>query len=116
MRQHLANQANDSKYGLGGAVWTMNVARAHRVARDTRAGVFWVNCHHRNDPSCPWGGFKESGIGRENGWEARPSKGPLPSCSHASPCAPASLALLCSSPPYSSTSITRHSTAAARAR
>ena len=35
-----------------------------------RAGVFWVNAHHRNDPSTPWGGFKESGIGRENGWEA----------------------------------------------
>lgn len=62
--------ANDSQYGLGGAVWTENVARAHRVGRKVRAGVFWVNAHHRNDPSAPWGGFKESGIGRENGWEA----------------------------------------------
>ncbi len=35
-----------------------------------RAGVFWVNAHHRNDPSSPWGGFGESGIGRENGWDA----------------------------------------------
>jgi acyl-CoA reductase-like NAD-dependent aldehyde dehydrogenase len=68
--QHAVELANDSKYGLGGAVWTMNVAKAHRVARKTRAGVFWVNAHHRNDPSCPWGGFKESGIGRENGVEA----------------------------------------------
>merc|ERR1711879_392788 len=67
---HAVQLANDSKYGLGGGVWTSNVARAHRVARLTRAGVFWVNVHHRNDPSCPWGGFKESGIGRENGWEA----------------------------------------------
>jgi phenylacetaldehyde dehydrogenase len=66
---HAVELANDSKYGLGGAVWTQNVARAHRVARDVEAGVFWVNAHHRNDPSAPWGGFKESGIGRENGWE-----------------------------------------------
>lgn len=62
--------ANDSKYGLGAGVWTRDVAKAHRVARKVRAGVLWVNAHHRNDPSTPWGGFKESGIGRENGWEA----------------------------------------------
>lgn len=62
--------ANNSKYGLGGAVWTSHVARAHRVANKVQAGVFWVNSHHRNDPSAPWGGFKESGIGRENGWES----------------------------------------------
>merc|ERR1711972_373031 len=68
--QEAIKLANDSKYGLGGAVWTLNVARAHRVARKTKAGVFWINAHHRNDPSCPWGGFKESGIGRENGLEA----------------------------------------------
>jgi len=67
---HAVELANNSKYGLGGAIWTLNVARAHRVARNTKAGVFWVNSHHRNDPSCPWGGFKESGIGRENGVEA----------------------------------------------
>lgn len=64
---HAVALANDSPYGLGGAVWTSDVRRAHRVARDVRAGVFWVNAHHRNDPSAPWGGFKESGIGRENG-------------------------------------------------
>lgn len=67
---HALKLANDSKYGLGGGVWTTNVARAHRIARNARCGVFWVNAHHRNDPSCPWGGFKESGIGRENGIEA----------------------------------------------
>lgn len=62
--------ANDSRFGLGAAIWTRDVARAHRVARDLRAGVIWVNAHHRNDPSSPWGGFGESGVGRENGWEA----------------------------------------------
>lgn len=40
------------------------------MTRDTLAGVQWVNAHHRNDPSGPWGGFKESGIGRENGIDA----------------------------------------------
>ena len=40
------------------------------MANNVQAGVFWVNSHHRNDPSAPWGGFKESGIGRENGWES----------------------------------------------
>lgn len=68
--EHAVALANDSKYGLGGGIWTKNVARAHRVAKKTCAGVFWVNAHHRNAPSCPWGGFKESGIGRENGIES----------------------------------------------
>eukprot|EP01052_Picozoa_sp_SAG31_P013063 SAG31_NODE_778_length_12161_cov_101.601807_2_plen_169_part_00 len=40
----------------GGAAWTRSVSRAHRLARDVGAGVFWVNAHHRNDPSAPWGG------------------------------------------------------------
>ena len=62
--------ANNSDYGLGGAVWTSSVSRAHRVAKAVRAGVFWVNTHHRNDPAAPWGGFGASGIGRENGHEA----------------------------------------------
>ncbi|KAG6817836.1 hypothetical protein H0H87_001668 [Tephrocybe sp. NHM501043] len=62
--------ANDCKYGLGAGIWTSNIARAHRVASDIHAGLCWVNTHHRNDPSSPWGGMKESGIGRENGVEA----------------------------------------------
>ncbi|KAG2060133.1 aldehyde dehydrogenase [Suillus hirtellus] len=62
--------ANASKYGLGAGVWTQDLSRAHRVAADIDAGLVWVNTHHRNDPSSPWGGMKESGIGRENGIEA----------------------------------------------
>jgi len=62
--------ANDSKYGLGAAIWTADVSRAHRVPERIEAGLCWVNTHHRNDPSSPWGGMKESGIGRENGLEA----------------------------------------------
>jgi len=62
--------ANSSDYGLGGAIWTEDIRKAFRVARGLRCGLSWVNCHHRNDPSSPWGGFGQSGIGRENGPEA----------------------------------------------
>ncbi|KAF5358910.1 hypothetical protein D9758_004804 [Tetrapyrgos nigripes] len=62
--------ANACKYGLGAGIWTSDLSRAHRVAADMQAGLCWVNTHHRNDPSSPWGGMKESGIGRENGLEA----------------------------------------------
>ncbi|MFQ5427043.1 MAG: aldehyde dehydrogenase family protein, partial [Gaiellales bacterium] len=62
--------ANDVEFGLGAAVWTGDVARAHRVARRLRAGTVWINDYHRVDPASPWGGFKLSGHGRENGLEA----------------------------------------------
>lgn len=62
--------ANSSKYGLGAGIWTQNLSRAHQVAAQLQSGLVWVNTHHRNDPSSPWGGMKESGIGRENGIEA----------------------------------------------
>ncbi|KAJ3834880.1 aldehyde dehydrogenase domain-containing protein [Lentinula raphanica] len=62
--------ANASKYGLGAGIWTTDLSKAHRIAAEIEAGLCWVNTHHRNDPSSPWGGMKESGIGRENGLEA----------------------------------------------
>jgi len=62
--------ANSSRYGLGAGIWTSDLSRAHRISQEIEAGLVWVNTHHRNDPSSPWGGMKDSGIGRENGLEA----------------------------------------------
>lgn len=62
--------ANGTEFGLAGAIWTDDVRRAHRVAHRLEIGVVWINDHHRIDPASPWGGFKMSGIGRENGIEA----------------------------------------------
>lgn len=62
--------ANASRFGLGAAIWTRDVARAHRVAHALESGVVWINDHHRIDPAMPWGGFKESSIGREAGLQA----------------------------------------------
>ena len=62
--------ANETKYGLAASIWTENLARAHSVANNLDCGIIWINDHHKNDPSSPWGGFKNSGVGRENGYEA----------------------------------------------
>jgi betaine-aldehyde dehydrogenase len=59
--------ANDSLYGLAGAVFTGDAARAHRVVRKLRAGITWINTYHPTYNEAPWGGYKRSGIGRELG-------------------------------------------------
>ena len=59
--------ANDTIYGLAGAVWTKDVTRAMRVIRAMRAGITWVNTYHPTYSEAPWGGYKQSGIGRELG-------------------------------------------------
>jgi phenylacetaldehyde dehydrogenase len=60
-------QGNDTTYGLGAGVWTQDVGRAHKVARALKAGSVWVNCYGIIDPISPFGGYKESGFGRELG-------------------------------------------------
>lgn len=63
--------ANDSEFGLGAAIWTKDLSQAYRVSEQIDAGIVWVNTHHRNDPSSPWGGAKSaSGVGSENGLDA----------------------------------------------
>jgi acyl-CoA reductase-like NAD-dependent aldehyde dehydrogenase len=62
--------ANDNPYGLAGAVWTQNVARAHRVASQVRAGTFWINGYKTISVMSPFGGFGKSGYGRSSGKDA----------------------------------------------
>ncbi|HLT54908.1 MAG TPA: aldehyde dehydrogenase family protein [Bacillota bacterium] len=60
-------RANNSKYGLAAGVWTENVKHAHNIARKLKAGTVWVNCYNLTDPAVPFGGYKQSGFGREMG-------------------------------------------------
>jgi len=60
-------RANATHYGLAAAIWTKDIDKAHIYAREVRAGTVWVNCYHVVDTTTPFGGFKQSGQGRENG-------------------------------------------------
>ena len=59
-------QANDTPYGLSASVWSSNVSTVHRIVPKLRVGTVWVNCHNFVDPSLPFGGYKQSGFGREH--------------------------------------------------
>jgi (Z)-2-((N-methylformamido)methylene)-5-hydroxybutyrolactone dehydrogenase len=62
--------ANDSRYGLAAGVWTSDITRAHRMIRDLEVGSVWVNAYRRIHWALPFGGWKDSGYGRDSGWES----------------------------------------------
>ncbi|WP_031255835.1 aldehyde dehydrogenase family protein [Curvibacter lanceolatus] len=62
--------ANGTEYGLGGGLWTNNLQRAHRFAREMKSGMVWINCYKRVNPGSPFGGVGVSGYGREMGFDA----------------------------------------------
>ena len=68
--EEVINHANDVEYGLSSSVWTQNLSRAHRVAERINTGTVWVNCWLVRDLRVPFGGMKQSGVGREGGDEA----------------------------------------------
>lgn len=65
--QEVVERANDSEYGLGAGIWTENITNAHKVANKLKSGSVWINCYNATDPASPFGGFKNSGFGREMG-------------------------------------------------
>jgi phenylacetaldehyde dehydrogenase len=68
--EEVAAWANDSPYGLGASIWSNNLSKVHRLIPKIKAGTIWVNCHSALDPSMPFGGCKQSGIGRDLGRSA----------------------------------------------
>jgi phenylacetaldehyde dehydrogenase len=63
----LVAKANNTPYGLAAAVWTRDIKKAHRIASELRAGTVWINCYGVLDSAMPFGGYKQSGWGREMG-------------------------------------------------
>jgi aminomuconate-semialdehyde/2-hydroxymuconate-6-semialdehyde dehydrogenase len=68
--QEVVDFANSTTYGLAATIWTENLKKAHRVSAEIKSGIIWVNCWLFRDLRTPFGGMKQSGIGREGGWEA----------------------------------------------
>lgn len=65
--EEVIKEANSTNYGLASALFTQNITRAHTVAGKLKSGTVWINCYNELHPQIPFGGFKESGIGRELG-------------------------------------------------
>ena len=65
----IAAQANDTDYGLGAGIWTKDISKAHALAKKIKAGTVWINCYNVFDSALPFGGYKQSGWGREMGHE-----------------------------------------------
>jgi len=68
--EEVLTYANSTRYGLSATVWTQNLSRAHRVAQNIESGIVWINCWLLRDLRTPFGGVKDSGVGREGGFEA----------------------------------------------
>ena len=67
--EELIPRANQTQYGLAAGVWTRDIAKAHRIAAALKAGTVWINCYNVFDAALPFGGYKQSGWGREMGHE-----------------------------------------------
>ena len=65
--EDIVPKANDTPYGLAAGIWTKDISKAHRPAKLLRAGTVWINCYNVFDAALPFGGYKESGWGREMG-------------------------------------------------
>ena len=68
--EDLIKQANDTIYGLSAGIWTRDITRAHRFAKEIKAGVVWINTYNMFNAASPFGGYKQSGYGREMGKHA----------------------------------------------
>ena len=65
----MVERANATRYGLASGVWTRDITRAHAMAKRLRAGSVWINHYQAMDPAMPFGGYKQSGFGREGSFE-----------------------------------------------
>ncbi len=68
--EHAIATANDTVFGLAAGVWTRDIGKAHRVARELQAGTVWINTYNQYDSASPFGGYRQSGFGRDLGYEA----------------------------------------------